>query len=296
MESSYSVSTLPSWTTRISIAGFVQRTKTLRQILKSRSMLLTRSTNRRLRERPVVPTDGGDSKAMRTTLMLALFGYATATTGATYDWQKDVLIPVGLEPQSETVLRIPEPIKSYFPENQSAVAISEVDNRTLTIKPLVPDTEQRLFVLGESSNLYVAKLSTKLRHVAVIEVQYTITKPEAAQATLRSQGAISSSYLLVQMIQNNRLPGFAVSPWTRQILASDEYVITGEQVWSSPSMTGVVAKIARAAGVSKEVRINPEAIQISIPAFGRLRVISADRWTLDNNADQSPAQLVFTKD
>lgn len=292
MESSYSVSTRPSWKTRISIAGIVQGTKTLRQIIRSRSILLARTTNRRLRENPVVPMDVGDSKAMRTALMLTLFGYAVATPGATYEWQKDVLIPVGLEPQSETVLRIPEPIKSYFLENASVVSISEADPRSLAIKPLVGETEQRLFVFGESTNLYVAKLSTKLRHVAVIDVQH----PAGATPVAQQQGSISSTYLMIQMAQNQRVPGFSVTPWTRQILASEQYIITGEQVWSSPSMTGVVAKFSRAPGVSTEVRINPEAIQISIPAFGRLRTLMADRWVLDNTKDTSIAQLVFTKD
>ena len=203
---------------------------------------------------------------------------------------------MGLEPQSETVLQMPEGISNYFPENQSAVAISEVDHRTLTIKPLTGETEQRLFLRGASGKMYIAKLSTKLRHVPLIEVQDSSLATTAAAIPATGGSSISSSYLLVQMIRNKPLPGFTVSPWTRQILEGDEFTITGEHVWSSVNMTGVVARVTRASGVSKSVRINPDSLQINIPAFGQMRLISADRWTLDNGADTAIAQLVFTKD
>lgn len=295
MESSYSASTRPHWTHRISIAGFLQRPKELRQLVKARSTLVSSASKRGLRDRSIAAAAGDDSKTLRTTLMLAMFGYAAATSGATYQWQKDVLIPVGLEPQSETVLRMPESISKYYPENDSAVSISEVDARTLTIKPLASETEQRLFVRGESGKLYVAKLSTRLRHVAVIEVQDASAGTVATPAA-RASGSVSPAYLMVQMIRNATVPGFSVLPWAREILAGDEFVITGEQVWSSPRMTGVIARITRATGVSKAVQINPAAIQIAIPAFGQLRLITADRWILDNSADRAVAQLIFTRD
>jgi hypothetical protein len=118
----------------------------------------------------VATTSGSDTSFVRNFLFLALFGYASSGAGATVNWDGETLIPLGLQPRSELVLRMPEAITKYWLEQKPEVSITVVDSKTLTVKPMAANTEQRLFLRGATGRIYVAKLSTALNYYPYVEV------------------------------------------------------------------------------------------------------------------------------
>ncbi len=235
-----------------------------------------------------------DGRALRTALFLAMFGFASAAAAATVTWNRDALIPVGLQPLSETVVRLPEPISKYWPENANEVSIAEVDDRTLSIRPKVEHTEQRFFARGQSGELYVAKLSTALDHIAIIEVQ-ALTAEKLGSLTTGTSASMAPTSLLVDLMKGEVPPGFQRAESKRELLRSETLLIEAREVWSSPAMTGIRAKLSRIGPAGSQVRIKASAIQILIPELGHMRIIGADAWTLDDATPSTQGYLVYTK-
>ncbi len=245
----------------------------------------------------MLDAEDGDTRAWRTALFLALFGYASTSAAASFAWDGTTAIPVGLQARSETVLRMPERIAKYWSEDAPAISVSPVDTRTFSIKPIAVETEQRLFMRGESGKIFVAKVSTALSHYPVIEVRdVTPTDPATKDGSPpRSLSALSPTSLLVKMMRSETAAGFSVARSERRILTSDQFVVDAREVWSSPVMTGIVTRITRVAPAGTRVELKPAAMEIFSPELGQFRLIGADRWVLDDETPETVGYLVFTK-
>jgi hypothetical protein len=282
------------------VKALLQRPATLSHQIRARSRTLNaRSTKSLKPPRTLTPDSTGEAGVLRTTLFLALFGYASAGSGASVNWDGETLIPIGLEPRSEAVLRMPEPITKYWVEEEQAVSISAVDARTLTIKPMVATTEQRLYVRGNTGKIYIAKLSTNLGYYPYVEVLDQTAAREGAAAspkptTLHTQ--LGPEGLLLAMMKNLPPPGYAVETSTRDILKTDDYLIRAKALWRASAMTGLIATIERQGATGREVRVSPNEIEVVIPEFGgAYRYIGADRWVLSDTTPQSTMYFVFQK-
>ena len=240
--------------------------------------------------------DGG---LLRTTLFLALFGYASTGAGATVNWDGETLIPLGLQPRSEAVLRMPVDIVKYWLEEASTVSITAANPRTFTIKPTVPSTEQRLFLLGPNGKVYIAKLSTAMDYYPYTEVvDKTVVTEISATAAKPAGGAALPlpEAVLVAMMRNEPPAGFGVAASNREILKTDDYLIRASAVWSSPTMTGVLAQVDRQGALGREIKLSPTQIEVVIPEFGgACALIAADNWKLTDTAPRTKMYFLFKK-
>jgi hypothetical protein len=191
------------------------------------------------------------------------------------------------------VLRLPEPISKWWAEDEAKFRVNEVDARTLSLYPLVPETEQRLFLRGDSGQLYVAKISTALSHVPIVNV-IDVSKP-AQTAAPTAPASLSPTTLLIKLMKNEPAQGFAVATSSTRLVTAEQWVMDALEVWSAPGLTGIVAKISRTTQAGTSVAINPDAIEITSPQLGQFRMMNAERWALDDALPQTNAYLVFTK-
>ncbi len=258
---------------------------------KARAITNERERTKRLHKTAFKDLEGGTS-GLKAMLFMTLFGFGTLTNAATFHWDGKTYIPLGLQPQSETVLRLPENISNFWGEQTSSIHFNKVDDRTLSLSPTMPNVEQRVFLRGVSGKLYLAKASTKVKYQPVIEVSDVTDKTAPA---IESGSQLTVSTMMFKMMRNEIPAGFARAKSARQILDSDQFKIDAVEVWSSPTMTGIVTTITRATGPGSSVEINPSQIEIYVPELGQLRIIGADKWTLDDTAPQTQGYLVFTK-
>lgn len=255
--------------------------------------MIRRDVTRRLKTTLLNEQEAGSS-SYRTLLFMTLFGFSTLTNAANFNWDGRTYIPLGLQPRSETVLRMPEGISAYWPEEAEALNFNKIDDRTLSVSPKQATVEQRVFLRGESGKLYLIKASTELKHVPIIEVTDVTAKTNEPFAS-PGGGDLTPATMMFKMMRNELPVGFARAHSTRSILVTADYRIDALEVWSSPQMTGIVTAIVRTGAPGSHVEINPAAIEIYIPEFGPLRIIGADKWSLDDGSPSTQGYLVFTK-
>lgn len=210
-----------------------------------------------------------------------------------FNWTGDKYIPVGVNAFSYTVVQFPEPIAVKFSEAPSRVEIKSAGDNRLIIRPTSDNPEQRLFVVGKKTNtLYIAKISTELPYSPIVRVH---DAAQSAQERLQETREMTPVRLIKAMFLNEPPAGFAVAASHRLLLNEAPYRMTARSVWSSPSMVGIIAEVDKNTP-APAVQFDPLQIHIVAPQLGRLRLISADKWRLDNGINQRlTAYMVFVK-
>jgi len=275
----------------VDVVKLLTRPRYERSKVKARSLTIQREVARRQKKTSFKELEGGTS-GLRTMLFLTLFGFSSVTHAAMFYWDGKTYIPLGLQSQSETVLRMPENISNFWPEQAPSIHFNKIDDRTLSLSPTIPHVEQRVFLRGVSGKLYLAKASTEVKYLPIIEVSDVGDK--SATAT-EARTELTTSTMLLKLMKNEIPAGFASAKSTRRIVDSDKFKIEAVEVWSSPNMTGIVTTISRATGAGTTVEINPAQIEIYIPELGQMCIIGADKWSLDDAAPSTKGYLVFTK-
>ncbi len=103
-------------------------------------------------------------------------------------------------------------------------------------------------------------------------------------------------FLMLKLMQRRPPSGFHVVNSSRSLLQTAQFRLDSEQVWSGGRLTGIVATLQRTAAMGSRVEVEPERIEILIPALGELRMIAADRYVLDDRNPSTSAYLIFLKD
>lgn len=251
--------------------------------------MIRRNVEQRLKLAAMETPQGGTA-GLRTVLFMALFSFSTLSNAATFHWDGRTFIPLGLQARSETVLRMPEAIESWWPE-EATLNANTIDERTLSFSPKSANVEQRVFLRGESGKLYLAKASTRLKYTPLIQVIDVSVKGPA-----EGPPEITPDYLMLKLMRNERPAGFAAAKSTRRLLESGEYRIDALEVWASPRATGILATLTRASAPGTTVEVHPAEIELYIPDLGTLRWIGADKWALDDAVPATRAYLVFMKE
>lgn len=236
----------------------------------------------------------GGTGALRTLLFMTMFGFTSVTHALTFNYDGKVFIPLGLQPLSETVVRMPENIVKYWPEQDGTINFNPIDGRTLSMSPKEPEVEQQVYFLGNSGKLYLGKASTKSKYQPLVEVQ-DVEKISPTTADRKGLPELAPSTLLFKMMRNELPAGFATAKSKQEILATQQYRIDAAEVWSSPNMTGIVTTISRMSAQGTAVTISPAQIEIFIPELGHLHIIAAESYTLDDTSPSTKGYLVFTK-
>jgi len=231
-------------------------------------------------------------------LFLLTAGFAAGACAATFTWDGRTYIPLGLQAQSQSVLRFPERLSGYVVEDPAAVHVLTIDERTLSFSPRNAAVDARVILRGESGALYIARASTNLRFYPLLEIERSAGTgdDEAPQRHGSPAAPLTPVSVMMSLMQGRPPAGFRVSPSARSILQTGEFRLSSEQVWSSPFVTGIVASVQRTAAAGVRVEIDPDRIEIVIPELGQLRVIAADRYVLDDRNPNTAAYLVFIKD
>jgi len=269
----------------------MKRPRFKRAQIKARGISNERERNRRLKKTAFQDVGGGTS-GLRAMLFMTLFGFSSLSNAATFNWDGKAYIPLGLQQQSETVLRLHENISNFWGEQSSALFINKVDDRTLSLSPASPNVEQRMFLRGVSGKIYIAKVSTKLKYSPIVEIT-DVSDKVSPQPEIGAP--LTASTMMLKMMRNELPVGFSRAKSNRQILDGKEFTIAAEEVWSSPTMTGIITTFTRTAEAGTSVEIKPDQIEVYIPELGQLRIIGMDKWMLDDSLPQTHGYLVFTK-
>ena len=223
---------------------------------------------------------------------IAMLGAACVANAFDFKWDGASYIPLGMQLRSDLILRMPEDVDGYWGEEQGAFTVQEVDGRTLSLRPRTDKTDQRFFIVGKvTRTVYIAHMSSDLKYYPIVNV---LNAPSETLAMVKAAKAMSPLGLIRSMMRSEPPAGFQVSPSARVILNAAPYKLTAKAVWSSPEMTGVVVQITKNTQ-AREVKFVPENLQISIPEFGDLRVIAADRWDLNTDQPTTNSYFVFTR-
>jgi len=230
-------------------------------------------------------------------LAVLLLGFAARASGASFTWDGRTYIPLGLQAESQSVLRLPERLSGYIVEDPAALHVLTIDERTLAFSPRSPAVEVRVILRGDSGTLYMARASTSLHFYPLLEVERAAAGEETGPPRHNGMsGAITPVSLMMALMQGRPPAGFRVSRSARSILQTGDFRLASEQVWSSQHVTGIVATLQRTAALGVRVEIDPDRIEVVIPDLGQLRMIGADRYVLDDRNPGTAAYLVFTKD
>ena len=245
---------------------------------------------------------------------------------AGFTWDGRLSIPLGLQLNAQSVLRLPERLNGYIVEDPALVAVLTIDQRTLSLSPRLAIVDVRVILRGESGNLYVVRASTALPFHSILEVDLRShstdqqqsdaarnATPDTAEVLTRVQplshtGSATAALpdnppaptpnpmaLMLRLMQGQPPTGFRVAQSSRTLLDSPELRIQAEQVWMSPQITGIVAVLTHPAQPGAHYDLDPERIEIMIPDFGLLRIFAANRYRFDDLTSSTRAYLVFMK-
>lgn len=222
------------------------------------------------------------------------FAMAAASASALdFNWNGERYIPVGVDELSYTALELPEPHGKYWSEAPSRIQIEEAGPNRFIIRPKGDNPEQRLFIVGAETNaLYIARISNGIPYDPVVRVHNAAM---VAQQQIEASKEMTPMRLIRTMFINQPPAGFEVQPSSTVLLDTPPYRITAREVWSSPTLTGIVADVEKNTPAAA-VQFNPTSIQLQIPSLGRLRLVSADKWRLDGGLNRRiRAYLVFAR-
>ena len=293
MASNYSIVTSAARTTP-DILQLLLRPRFERLRVRARSLLIQKDVARRLKRGPPDALDAS-GETLRALLSAALFGFDTPDFAARFCWDGSTYIPLGLRAGAESVLRLPEALSGTWPDEADALDIHTIDVRTLCISPRQTIVEQRVFMRGESGRLYLVKASTGLTYLPMLLVQDATPRVSEAASPV-SLPDMTPTTLMLEMMAGTLPTGFTRRATTGVLLVAPDYRIDAVEVWSSSGLTGVITTIRRTAASGCTVEIKPKVVPPNSPGFGRLKIIGADRWTLDDATPSVQGYLVFVKD
>src|SRR3974390_2100505 len=192
--------------------------------------------------------------AWRIRSLLAFFitasvGFADFASAATFTWDGRTYIPLGLQAQSQSVLRFPESLSGYVLEDPSAVRVLTIDDRTLSFSPAGSNVEARVILRGESGTLYLARASTTLRFYPLLEVLGDTAAEDGVHGQTPGAGsqAMTPVSMMVKLMQRRPPPGFQVARSLHSILETPDFRLDSEQVWPARYITDIVATSRRTA-------------------------------------------------
>jgi len=216
----------------------------------------------------------------------------SASYALTVNWTGKEYIPLGVRIHSITTLVMPSPIASWWSGAPNRIGVKRVPGtqNTLVVWARSHNPSQRLFIRSQNGTIYMADVSRHLPYQPLVKV-------ENAQTSYRQNYQISSKMsienLMQDMMKGITPPGFYVTHVNEVIMNTPPYRIVAKDLVRSPTLSGIIA-LWQKNSLQPQVRFNPITFHVHVPGLGKLRMISANRWTL-GTGQQSALFMVFSR-
>jgi len=164
--------------------------------------------------------------------------FPTALHARVVKWEGKPL-PVSISTERLTRIEFPESLRSVFLSRSDIAA--EKEDRSLYVRALAPETEDALFVVGESGNTYELNLSTSDNPDQTVVISYL---PKSLQVQAERARQVPSLDLMRFMMRGLPVDGYEIIKADRKEVYRDAYFsMKLVEVHRSPVLHGYVIEV-----------------------------------------------------